>query len=926
MSLDTALTSSLSSLRVNQEAISLIAQNIANAGSENYTRLKVTQVSEVVNGRAAGAKIAGVERVIDDYLVSAARSQISRVGNAETIKSYLDRTEFLFGQPGADNSINSFIDDFFSSLSDFANSPEQGFLRSNALERGVALAQKISDTATGLEQIRFAADQEIVTTVERLNSLMGKMANNNAAISEAEVSGGDKNPLFDFRDQLLSEISSIIDVNITVANTGEVTLFTAKGELLTPTQKSIIQYSPAPSVNSLIDGDTLGAIEAVLLDPDGNPSDSKTLLVSASNATTKEINFASGSFRALLDLRDTEIPKMLSQLDELAETLKDSFNAIHNDGIGFPPPKSLTGTSELFASEEHFFSGDFRIAILGPDGRPVPTAYTNGGNLPPLTIDLSSLNGGNGAGTSNVQDIINEINTYFGPPTNKVSLGDLDDIKIAAVSDSITTVAASGTVDFVSNPAIGNTLTIDGIVFTFKDDGLASSGTNIEIQNTLSATLAEVATVLNKVGSGPVAAATYTSNLNTLTVVNDTAGSAGNAFTLDTNVAGALVNAAAPPGTLVGGTDASGTFEFDFEFTNISGSNSTFEVLAVTVDNGAAGLVGTLPADFDAFTAQPGERVRTDREGFNNDSITIDLTGSTLGEGGVHTVSIQVQVTDSLGTVTTDTINYQLIIPDPTDDIRNRRYIAGSISGSGDATFLLPTSSQRFATAKMVDATGKEITNGEPGFLKIETNITGYGIAIDEMDSQEKGVFGNTTIEATNRGLSHFTGLNDFFESGSALKNSAVNLAVRTAYAADPALLATGELTLSNQPADPTDNPIYTYEIGVGSNQLVSRLAEIGQSRISFDAAGTISATSTTLSGYATEIISFSALKNSNATEQVDQEKLLFDGFKKKIETISGVNVDEELANTIIFQNNYAASARMVNLISELFDTLLKAF
>ena len=38
----------------------------------------------------------------------------------------------------------------------------------------------------------------------------------------------------------------------------------------------------------------------------------------------------------------------------------------------------------------------------------------------------------------------------------------------------------------------------------------------------------------------------------------------------------------------------------------------------------------------------------------------------------------------------------------------------------------------------------------------------------------------------------------------------------------------------------------------------------------------------------------------------------------------SGVNIDEELTNLIIFENAYNASARMIQTARELFDTLLE--
>jgi len=40
-------------------------------------------------------------------------------------------------------------------------------------------------------------------------------------------------------------------------------------------------------------------------------------------------------------------------------------------------------------------------------------------------------------------------------------------------------------------------------------------------------------------------------------------------------------------------------------------------------------------------------------------------------------------------------------------------------------------------------------------------------------------------------------------------------------------------------------------------------------------------------------------------------------------ESVSGVNLDEELANLMIYQQAYTASARMISLVQEMLDELM---
>ena len=60
--------------------------------------------------------------------------------------------------------------------------------------------------------------------------------------------------------------------------------------------------------------------------------------------------------------------------------------------------------------------------------------------------------------------------------------------------------------------------------------------------------------------------------------------------------------------------------------------------------------------------------------------------------------------------------------------------------------------------------------------------------------------------------------------------------------------------------------------------------------------------------------------RNQSALES---QKNTLDQLKNTRETISGVNLDEEAAKMIEFQKSYEASARMIRVADELFDTVL---
>ena len=77
-----------------------------------------------------------------------------------------------------------------------------------------------------------------------------------------------------------------------------------------------------------------------------------------------------------------------------------------------------------------------------------------------------------------------------------------------------------------------------------------------------------------------------------------------------------------------------------------------------------------------------------------------------------------------------------------------------------------------------------------------------------------------------------------------------------------------------------------------------------------------------TLSDYGAEILSRNAAQAAGASADLNFRQSVADGLKLKAENFSGVNVDEELANLIVFQNAYSAAARIVSTLQEMFRIL----
>lgn len=193
---------------------------------------------------------------------------------------------------------------------------------------------------------------------------------------------------------------------------------------------------------------------------------------------------------------------------------------------------------------------------------------------------------------------------------------------------------ATGSIVFSDQPAAASTVTINGVAFTFVDTAPATN-TEVEIGGNLATTLNNLRDALNASVNASVSPATYAATGGTtLTVTHDTAGTAGNAFTL---VAGAGSNGTASGATLTGGTAASGAVTVT-SGTGISLGTSGIEVTPTFADDlklGTKWVIWALPQ---------GLRLDPISDEFESLTMVLNMDGvqhKMLGSFGTFTITAE---------------------------------------------------------------------------------------------------------------------------------------------------------------------------------------------------------------------------------------------------------------------------------------------
>lgn len=909
--LGTSLTTLIDSLNTNQSSLSYISSNISNANTVGYTRRVVSQETKVSDGVAAGVGVVSIRRAVDEFVQSSAQNQVTNVGYSKVKNNYYDRLHnTVLGVPNSSGTIGKSLSNFYTALDSYSNDPSSAVKRTLSINAASTLSTNISNIANQIQTERLNADVQLDSTITELNGILNDLSDLNSAIQQNSTSGGDVNTLFDVRDQKLLRLKEIIGATVSINGIGQASAYINNTEILSPSAKFSVGYERISSIGVLVNDAPIGAIVVNSYDVDGTSLKSTQDLLSASDAAEPIDNLPSGELRALVDIRDDEYPNILSQLDELAYNMIEEFNAVHNLGSGYPPAQSFTGQETFSLDDKYNFTGKFRISVVDALGNPVAGPY--GENMVPMTLDFDNFNSSTGYGNASVADIISEINNYFGGQSSPtVNLGPLKDIKLGTVSNSVTSIKASGTLTFSSNPTDGQTIAINGTTITISAN---PTGTN-EVQRglNLSETLTNIATFLNASNDTNVSQAIYSAGSTILTITNRTSGTTGHSFTFGAGT----TTATASSTNLTGGVNASGTFEFDFDLLGLdaSGENMSFEVEGVSVDSVSSTY------NFDTFTLEPGVRQRTGKYATANDTISVNIP-SGLSEGDSFEVEVSVKVTDSDGNISRETITYTVTIPDPEDTITNNRINASSISGSGDAEMASSNITYNLITASLIDADGVEINEtGVDGKLKLQSANRNYRIVFDDLSSSMEGEYNtiDPTLTATHRGIGHMFGLNNLFNATTERKNAAINFSIRSDIESDPSKLSSARLTQSTTTGTIKN---YTYQIGSSSNSIAQELVRIQNKNVTFSASGGLPELSTTLDAFSTEIYNYATVEANSAESEYTKHELLYDAIQSKLDDIGGVNIDEEMAQTINIQNNYIASAKVLNLIKELFQQL----
>ena len=315
------------SLQTSQTALGTISHNLANVNTEGFSRQTVQLGSNNIAGFGNGASVTNIGRSIDNLLLKRISAQTSaHEFNVEKQKIY-NSIETVIGS--GETSIENRITGLFAELNTLSNNTDSSAQKLNVVKNATLLADSLRNTMTSLSSLQTDIDTDINADIDSINTILSDINTLNIEISSVENQGLSANDLRDSRQILVNDLAKGIGLNVREDTEGKLVITTENG-------RSLIFSGGYSQLEREAGSGSFQDIAMRTVQTDGTLS-SSVLVIDTSTLT-------SGSLKAQVDMRDTAIDDIKSELNEMAETLILEFNKIHSRGSAVPPQQTLTST------------------------------------------------------------------------------------------------------------------------------------------------------------------------------------------------------------------------------------------------------------------------------------------------------------------------------------------------------------------------------------------------------------------------------------------------------------------------------------------------------------------------------------------------------------------------------------------------------
>jgi flagellar hook-associated protein 1 len=449
-SLNSSLLIATSGLKAAQAGLDVVSRNVANSGVEGYTRKQAPLSSVVVGERGAGVRTLEIIRNVNKTILTQFQNATSSTQRYSVEDDFLARFEASFGAPGDDANISAKLGNLHNAMTALTISPDNATAQAQALSKAQAVVSDLNQVAANARALREEADSKIADSVNAVNTALIQIDDLNRQIQTLKAQSRSTADLEDQRDIQIGIVAKEMDITTSHQTTGAIFVSTRSGRALVDSTFSSTNLPLSFTSTPVILGST-----AYYPPPSASYSGLSGVMLHGTDITSE---IQGGRIGAYVNVRDDYMPETLSQMDELAGRLIQSFNfqdlqlfqagtttlpsalastnaRTSGQGVLAATPITVSSTTGLSAGMTVKFDNqstvyeitsvingtDFTIAQVGGTGG-LTAAISNttnimfGPKLPQLTVGGSAyaVGAGSGSPATNVITLANAVGAQVG--------------------------------------------------------------------------------------------------------------------------------------------------------------------------------------------------------------------------------------------------------------------------------------------------------------------------------------------------------------------------------------------------------------------------------------------------------------------------------------------------------------------------------
>lgn len=300
-----------------QRALATVSNNIANVATDGYSRQTVsfqatTPKAYGTNYVGTGVMVDAIVRQYDAFIESNLRGSLSDMNSQTPLVTYANRVVDLMADETTSLSLS--MGKFFSAARDLAAEPASLIARNVFLRAADSTASSFRLIAEQLNAVDAETQVGIGDIPKAVNTIAEQLSLVNKQLGRTPLLENQPADLLDERDRLLRQMSEHVRINTRFAGNGEVKVsLTDNFE-----QGVIVERDQAQTLGLEVSGDNR---VTMVLNP-YSPQKRENLG-----------SLAGGTLGGLLAFREQVLKPMQENVNLLAQTFIDEVNAIHRQGV-----------------------------------------------------------------------------------------------------------------------------------------------------------------------------------------------------------------------------------------------------------------------------------------------------------------------------------------------------------------------------------------------------------------------------------------------------------------------------------------------------------------------------------------------------------------------------------------------------------------